>query len=213
MPGPEKLHTLLPAAARRVANNRRRVGQALVVCATLACRMLAAAPEARTLYGHRAYAVAKKSQVVVVGKYRSSRTVKLLPSAAAAFRKMQAAAQLQGVGITPISGYRGFDLQKYLFDKKVKKLGRPELAARWVAPPGYSEHHTGLALDVGDPSTPKCDALPCFEKTRTYHWLTKNAARFGFELSFHEAEGHIQFEPWHWRFVGDAEGQKLFHNP
>jgi len=212
MPCQNVLHTLISASVCRVANHHR-MGQVLIVCAALTCGMRAGAPESRTLYGHRAYAVAKASQVVSVGKYRSARAVKLLPNAAAAFRTMQEAAQREGVGIAPISGYRGLYLQKYLFDLKVKKLGSPELAARWVAPPGYSEHHTGLALDVGDPSTPKCDALPCFDKTRTYHWLTKNGARFGFELSFHESEGHIQFEPWHWRFVGDAEGQKLFHTP
>jgi D-alanyl-D-alanine carboxypeptidase len=123
---------------------------------------------------------------------------------------MKEAAQRDGIGIVPISGYRTFFIQKYLFDKDVKKFGSPERAARWTAPPGYSEHHTGFALDIGDQPHPECDVQPCFENTHTYDWLAKNAARFGFELSFPKNGGQVLFEPWHWRFVGDPESLKLF---
>lgn len=177
------------------------------------CCLLAAAQESHTLYGHRAYSVANASQLVTVGKYRSTGiVVKLLPHAAAALLRMREAAARDGVGIVAISGYRAPFIQKYLFDKEVKKSGSPERAARWIAPPGYSEHHTGLALDVGDQRHPECDVESCFENTHAYEWLTRNAEHFGFELSFPQNGGQVLFEPWHWRFVGDSESLKLFRS-
>ena len=152
--------------------------------------------------------------MVSVGKYRSSgRTVIMLAPAAAAFQEMREAAQREGIKIIPISGYRGLSIQKFLFDMGVKEYGSPERAARWYAPPGYSEHHTGLALDVGEHAHPECDIQPCFEKTHAYNWLAKNAQRFGFELSFPRNGDRVSFEPWHWRFVGDAESLKVFRTP
>jgi D-alanyl-D-alanine carboxypeptidase len=210
MPRKKEPPTLNTSVLRVVKHNG--MSRAWAVGIALTCCMLGAAPESRTLYGHRAYAVANESQLISVGKYRSTGIiVKLQPGAAVAFRRMREAAQRDGVGIAPISGFRNLYIQKYVFDKEVKKSGSPERAARWSAPPGYSEHHTGLALDLGDPPHPECDVEPCFEKSPTYDWLAKNAARFGFEISFPKNGGQVQFEPWHWRFVGDAESLKLFH--
>jgi len=181
------------------------------VFTVLTCYMLGLTPESRTLYGHRAYALATESQLVSVGKYRSTRiAVRLLPAAAVAFKELREAARQEGIAIMPISGYRGLYIQKYLFDKGVKEYGSPERAARWYAPPGYSEHHTGLALDIADQAHPECDTQACFESTRAYAWLAKNAPRFGFELSFPKNGGEVSFEPWHWRFVGDPESLKVF---
>lgn len=185
------------------------------MCAALAGAALAvqAGPQGATLYGHRAYAMAKPAQLVSVGPYRSSGlTVKLLPPAAEAFREMQEAARRAGLGIEPISGYRGLSLQKYLFDQEVKRSGSAAAAARTTAPPGYSEHHTGLAIDLGDHAHPECDVKPCFQKTRTFEWLSRNAARFGFELSFAKDGGPVEFEPWHWRFVGDPASAQVFES-
>jgi D-alanyl-D-alanine carboxypeptidase len=185
-----------------------------MVCSALVCGLLMAAPQGPTLYGHRAYAIAKPSQVNSVGRYRSTKiAVKLLPPADAAFQSLRQAAQREGIGIVPISGYRGRSLQKYLFDNEVKKCGSPRRAARSTAPPGYSEHHTGLALDLGDQRHPECDVASCFGNTPAFEWLTANAARFGFELSFPRNDGPVQFEPWHWRFVGDAASRQLFRVP
>jgi D-alanyl-D-alanine carboxypeptidase len=86
------------------------------------------------------------------------------------------------------------------------------VAARWVARPGHSEHHTGLAVDLGDESSPECDIEPPFEGTGAFHWLCQNAGCFGFELSFprNNACG-VDYEPWHWRFVGTPEAKQVFH--
>lgn len=181
------------------------------VCAALTYSILGGIPESWTLYGHRAYTTATESQLVSIGKYRSTRpVVRLLPSSAAAFLGMREAAQKDGIDIIPISGYRSPSYQRSLFDKEAKAYGSPERAARWFAPPGYSEHQTGLAVDIGDHANPKCDLEPCFENTRAYDWLTKYAPRFGFELSFPKNGDHVAFEPWHWRFVGNPESLKVF---
>lgn len=206
-------HTTGDAPEPRVLS-RRRTPCAVLACVALACWALAAAPDGRTIYGHRAYAVADASQLVPVGWYRSTRiAVKLLPNAAAAYRRMEQAAQQDGIHIAPISGFRGLEIQKFLFDKEVKKYGSPERAARWTAPPGYSEHHTGLALDLADQAHPECDVESCFADTPTYIWLTHNAARFGFELSFPRNGAAVLFEPWHWRYAGDAASAQLFRTP
>jgi D-alanyl-D-alanine carboxypeptidase len=166
---------------------------------------------AETLLGHRAYQVVSESRLVPVGKYRTTaRVVMLLPSAARAFKKMQEAAHRDGVSIIPISGFRTGSYQEKLFANAVRRYGSKERAARWVAPPGYSEHHTGLAVDIGDQAHPECDTEPCFQSTSAYRWLAQNAARFGFKISFPASGSKIRFEPWHWRFVGDRESQEVF---
>jgi D-alanyl-D-alanine carboxypeptidase len=81
-----------------------------------------------------------------------------------------------------------------------------------VAPPGHSEHHTGWALDLGDADAPETDVEPSFEKTKAFSWMTENASRFDFELSFprDNVQG-VSHEPWHWRFVGSPEARRAFH--
>jgi LAS superfamily LD-carboxypeptidase LdcB len=187
------------------------IEEALILWIALASAGLGATANSPALYGHRLYQVVEESQVVSVGKYRSTgHAVRLLPGAAAAFLEMREDGRRNGIDLVPISGFRSFTYQKRLFEREIKEYGSPERAARWYAPPGYSEHHTGLALDIADQAHPECDLEPCFENTRAYDWLTKNAPRFGFELSFPKNGDHVAFEPWHWRFVGDPESLKLF---
>ena len=163
-------------------------------------------------YGHRAYAEARAEELKPAGKYRDTgRVVQLVAPAAAAFQKMQGAAAEDGVKLVPISGFRTREYQAGLFARGVKRHGSEECAARWVAPPGYSEHHTGLALDVGDEARRDCDVEMCFKKTAAHEWLQKNAARFGFELSFPAGrDSGPAFEPWHWRYVGDDASRAVF---
>ena len=64
-------------------------------------------------------------------------------------------------------------------------------------PPGFSEHHSGRALDLG---TPGCDGLSeDFEATQAFEWLSESASRFGFVLSYpHDNAWGFSYEPWHW---------------
>jgi D-alanyl-D-alanine carboxypeptidase len=132
-------------------------------------------------------------------------------AAAKAFQGMAAAARKAGVEIVPISGFRPVSYQKSLFERAKKRYGSEAQAARWVAPPGYSEHATGFTLDLGDGAAPDADVDVSFEKTKAYAWLLKNAAEHGFELSFprDNAQG-VNFEPWHWRWTAGDQARRVF---
>ncbi len=80
----------------------------------------------------------------------------------------------------------------------------PADRARFVGPPGYSEHATGYAIDFGSRPSPGCrDVTACFAATPAGKWLIAHAADYGFELSFPagNAQG-VTYEPWHWRWIG-----------
>src|SRR5208282_4268255 len=115
-----------------------------------------------------------------------------------------------GVTIIPISGFRTFAYQEALFAKAVAKHGSEEAAVRWVGRPGQSEHHTGLAVDLGEAESPACDVEPPFEDTHAFRWLQTNAAQFGFELSYPRNNPRsVHYEPWHWRFIGTAAAKQF----
>ena len=79
------------------------------------------------------------------------------------------------------------------------------------APPGYSEHSTGFALDLGDAETPQANLQEDFEATPAFYWLQSNAHRFHFQLSFPRGNRQgVSYEPWHWRFEGSAEALRRF---
>ena len=164
-------------------------------------------------YGHRPYNEAPTHALTDAGVYRTTgRIVRLRPAAAEAFRHLVNDAQRDGISIIPISGFRTVAYQRSLFERAVQRRGSPRNAARWVAPPGHSEHHTGWTLDLGDETRPTTDVDTAFASTPAFVWLVKNAARHGFELSFPKNNPHgVSYEPWHWRFVGSGEAQRLFH--
>ncbi len=160
-----------------------------------------------TLYGHLAYAEAPDGDLVAVGNGE-----KLRQGAAVQFQAMINAAAADGVQLVPLSGFRSRSAQSYVFYAIADQRGQTlQQRARYAAPPGHSEHHTGYAIDIGDASAPTHDLRVSFENTPAFHWLTANAASFGFELSFPENHPTINYEPWHWRWVGDAESRQIFH--
>lgn len=126
-----------------------------------------------------------------------------------AFDKMQAKAKDDGVNIFIFSGFRSFAEQKLIFPKKFTDKSNPseeEFIARlkFSAPSKFSEHHTGLAVDI---NTVEDD----FAFTNEYQWLRENAPKFGFENSFPENNKQgLGFEPWHWRFVGVDDAKNIF---
>ena len=84
--------------------------------------------------------------------------------------------------------------------------------ARVSAPPGYSEHSTGFAIDIGDATQRETDFETEFENTVAFKWLIKNAAKFHFKLSFTKDNKYIDYEPWHWRYEGSIEALKVFES-
>lgn len=163
-----------------------------------------------TLLGHFPYPEAPAPELQAI---TADGRMKLRPSAAKQFQAMAAAARAQGILLVPISGFRSLSEQQQLFFEV--KAQRNQLASERAsvsAPPGYSEHHTGYAIDIGDGKVPATNLNPNFEQTAAFKWLSANAARFNFEISFpkNNRQG-VSYEPWHWRFVGDRHSLEMFY--
>ncbi len=125
--------------------------------------------------------------------------------------KMREDAIKDGIYLVFLSGYRSINLQKDIF-YSLKSL-RNQIAAeraRVSAPPGYSEHSTGFAIDIGDAYNRETDFEVEFENTDAFIWLKKNAAKYHFKLSFNRNNKNIDYEPWHWRYEGSIEALKVF---
>jgi zinc D-Ala-D-Ala carboxypeptidase len=169
-------------------------------------------PPVQQKYGHLSYAEAPGNRLVSLSPPYFDRTESLIDTAAAAFGRMQADAAQAGVKLIPISGFRSVADQVKLFERQIKRRGSEENAARLSAPPGYSEHHTGYALDIGDGNQPAADLKYEFENTAAYQWLRTHAPQvYGFELSFPENNKQgVSFEPWHWRYTGSQEAKQIF---
>ncbi len=171
-------------------------------------------PLPQSRYGHLPYAENSSGRLVSVGTYGSGtnrRTEFLDKEAAATFAKMKADAEVEGVTLVAISGFRSVVDQEKLFARQIQRQGSEAAAARLSAPPGYSEHHTGFALDIGDGAQPKTDVKFEFENTKAYRWLQTNGRRYGVELSFplNNTQG-VSFEPWHWRFTNSPYAAAIF---
>lgn len=122
---------------------------------------------------------------------------RLHPAAARAWDALVAAAVRDGIRMHVVSAFRDLQSQAEIIRRK-QRLNVPlERILAASAPPGYSEHHTGRALDI---NTPGCRATEEeFESTDAFRWLTEHAGAFGFTMSFPRGNryGYI-FEPWHW---------------
>lgn len=167
-------------------------------------------PQMVTRYGHFPYQEDDPQRLRLVGKYYD-REEFLDFEATEAFKRMQTEAASTGVELIPISGFRTIVDQEKLFERQVQRQGSEIAAARLSAPAGYSEHHTGYALDIGDRQAPNTDLKFTFADTTAYHWLTAHAHRYGFELSFPQDNlQRVSFEPWHWRFIGSSRAAEVF---
>ena len=167
-------------------------------------------PTPPALLGHLPYPEAHPQDLQPV---TADGRVRLHRDAAQAFLAMQRAAQAEGVILVPLSGFRTRQQQQELFFAvKAERRQQVTERAQVSAPPGYSEHHTGYALDIGDGRQPETHLQAAFEQTAAFAWLQKRAAQFHFELSFprNNPQG-ISYEPWHWRFVGTPASLELFY--
>lgn len=131
------------------------------------------------------------------------------PSVARAIEKMHKAARADGVGLRMISGYRSYALQRQTFNAYVARDG-VRAAETYSARPGYSEHQTGLTVDLG--GYEGCDFDFCFASTKTGKWLKKNAYKYGFIMRYpngsQKITGYI-WEPYHFRYVGTKVAKNM----
>lgn len=135
------------------------------------------------------------------GRDRFGRTHWLQPAALRALRRLHHAAALDGVELELISSFRSARDQLRILLRKHASGQSWEQILKVNAPPGFSEHHSGCAVDLAVPGAPPL--TEAFESTLAYGWLQQNAGRFGFELSYPRGNrwGFIH-EPWHWCYRG-----------
>ncbi len=163
-------------------------------------------PDGRLL-GHFPYPETKPEKLVSIAP-----GLRLRPEAARALDAMRAAADADGMSLTVLSAYRSVELQKQLFfDVKAERNQTSADRARVSAPPGFSEHSTGYAVDLGDGRLPATNLRESFETTDVYRWLDRHAARFHFVRSFPKGNRQgVIYEPWHWRFEGSTDALEMF---
>ncbi|MCL2248040.1 MAG: M15 family metallopeptidase [Oscillospiraceae bacterium] len=109
-----------------------------------------------------------------------------------------------------ISAFRGLEAQQAVLTARINLLGREE-ALRWVAEPGHSEHHTGLAIDLGI----YVGYQRNFTGTGVSAWFSENAHRFGFILRYPQNSfdtTRVAYEPWHFRYIGKPHSFIVFQN-
>ena len=136
-------------------------------------------------------------ELVEIGPNLVGRVQRLTPAAAGTWEAMVAAAAADGVALMIVSGFRSVGYQAQLIRKKINAGQDIETILKVNAAPGYSEHHTGQAVDIATPgSRPLTEE---FETTAAFKWLTENAEAYGFSMSYPRDNpwGFI-YEPWHW---------------
>ncbi|USJ01328.1 D-alanyl-D-alanine carboxypeptidase family protein [Xanthomonas prunicola] len=142
---------------------------------------------------------AEPATLHAAGYDRYRRPLWLSAGAARAWRHLRSAAAGDDIVLDAISGYRSHDYQLGIFERKFARgLTLAQILAVNAAP-GFSEHHSGDALDIGTPGEPPAEES--FEITPAFAWLRSNAHEFGYRLSYPRNNPHgIVYEPWHWRW-------------
>lgn len=123
------------------------------------------------------------------------------------FYKLVDKAKEEGLTIRAISAYRGYTYQKRLYDKYVEADGVNK-ADTYSARPGFSDHQTGLAVDVDN----TISSFENFTNTKEYQWMLDNSYKYGFILRYPSGKESIttyQFESWHYRYVGLKLAKKI----
>ena len=121
----------------------------------------------------------------------------LAPRAARAFERMREAARANGIALDVVSAYRSAAYQLGIVRRKCERGLDMDEILRVSAAPGYSEHHSGRALDITTPGYAPVEEE--FERSPAFAWLKRHASRFGFKLSYPRRNRHgIAYEPWHW---------------
>jgi D-alanyl-D-alanine carboxypeptidase len=154
-----------------------------LIAAHVAARGIAPRPEAVDL--------------VSVGPDMLGRERFLTPAAADAWNAMRRAAEDEGVTLLLVSAFRSVTYQWAIVTSKLAAGATLDQILHVNLPPGYSEHHTGCAIDIATPGAPPLS--DAFEGTPAFAWLTRHASRWSFTMSYPRDNPHgIVYEPWHW---------------
>ncbi len=172
----------------------------------IAGRLAALGLDAESYAGRSTLALVPEPAVLALADFdRYRRPLWLLPDAGRAWQRMRAAAAGDDVVLEAVSGYRSHDYQLGIFQRKLARGLSMAAILEVNAAPGFSEHHSGDALDIGTPGEPPAEES--FERTTAFAWLQARAGGFGFEMSYPRNNPHgIVYEPWHWRYL--RQGQR-----
>lgn len=127
-----------------------------------------------------------------------------------AFKEMAGRAKEDGIILIVNSSYRDYETQKEIYDDYADKNGK-EYADKFAARPDYSEHQTGLALDIFTPGA----GMKTFENTDASKWLVNNAYKYGFILRYPPEKEDITgyaYESWHYRYLGKDLAKKVYES-
>jgi D-alanyl-D-alanine carboxypeptidase len=150
---------------------------------------------------HALQLIAEPGTLHYAGRDRYRRPLWLRRVTVRAWQRMRDAARADGVALDAISGFRSHAYQLGIFARKLARGQTVEQILHVNAAPGYSEHHSGLALDIGTLDEPPAEES--FEATAAFSWLRHNAGTFGFTMSYPRDNPHgITYEPWHWCHAG-----------
>ncbi len=146
---------------------------------------------------------AEANDLVSVGVDIYGRDRQLTPHAAGRWSGLRAAAQQDGVALLLVSAFRSLEYQRQIFERKIRAGEALEGILKVNTPPGYSEHHTGRAVDLATPGCPPLTEE--FETTAAFAWLVRHAYRFGFAMTYPRGNRFgIAYEPWHWAVLEEA---------
>lgn len=126
------------------------------------------------------------------------------PEAASALEALFEGAAEAGLTLYATSGYRSYSTQKAIFDRKAAERGE-QAANRSVAKPGYSEHQTGLAMDIEGETTLGTSLTEAFGESPEGIWVAEHCHEYGFIIRYPKDKTNITgyiYEPWHIRYVG-----------
>lgn len=137
--------------------------------------------------------------------FDKNRTLQIHASVEPYLTRLLQTASSSGQPLSIVSAYRSFGTQAQLKSAYIVTYGVG--ANRFSAEQGYSEHQLGTTVDFTTPILGA--AYTKFESASAYLWLTQNAYKYGFALSYPKNNTYYQFEPWHWRFVGIVLATKL----
>ena len=151
------------------------------------------------------------NDLIEINSQYSSGGKKMAKEAALAFEEMAKAAKQDGYNVRAVSTYRSYSYQNNLYTNYAKQDGK-EKADTYSARPGYSEHQTGLAVDVDN----KKISYTKFGNTKEFIWMKENCYKYGFILRYTKENEFItgyMNEPWHYRYVGKEIAKYIYENP
>ena len=140
-----------------------------------------------------------------------SENIYMRPEAAAALEDLFEAAAQDGITLYATSGYRSYSTQKAIFERKLERMDEKQANAS-VAKPGYSEHQTGLAMEIEGETTKGTGLTEAFGESPEGIWTAEHCAEYGFIIRYPKGKTNITgyiYEPWHLRYVGKEAAAEI----